>query len=311
MSANVYICSKCGKSHSLREFSESRFCRHCGKFLTNHDRKMNEKKETRSAREFKLTRIVKESIEKTYDLIQRSLPFNTRIDSLEVVKQVEKYRQFWKPKKTNVVLLAESHVYTDEKDFGMMCDKGFLHSVIRDYPIRFVRFVYCLGYGENELLDRVRTDKKNTGTPQYWKIFSSCVADSEKDLDFWRVLKTETSSLYSRLRNKASVLGKMKRRGVWLLDASIGGLYGSGKKDHRVTERILEICWRNFIMSTIEESNPKHIIVVGKGVGNVLNRKLHRLNIPFSVVPQPQARGTSEWQLENYKKYQRICAKHC
>ena len=243
-------------------------------------------------------------------MIQRSIPFNTRIDSLEVVKQVEEYRQFWKPKKTNVVLLAESHVYTDEKDFGMECDKWFLHGVIRNYPIRFVRFVYCLGYGENELLSKGKTDRKNTGTPQYWKIFSSCVAESEKDLGFWRVLKTETTSLHSRLRNKVSVLRKMKRGGIWLLDASIVGLYGSGKKDYKVTEKVFEICWENVIVSTIKESSPRHVIVIGKGVGDILNKKLHRLNIPFSIIPQPQARGPSEWQLENYKKYQRICAKY-
>jgi len=274
---------------------------------------MNEKKKTRRRKEggFKLTRSVDESIEKTYDLIQRSLQFNARIETLEVVKQVEEYRRFWKPKKTNVVLLAESHVYTDEKDFEILCDKESLHSIIPNYPIRFVRLVYCLGYGENELLDKVRTDKKNTGTPQYWKIFSSCVAETEEDLGFRRILKTGTPSFYSRLRNKVSVLRKMKRRGVWLLDASIVGLYGSGKKDYKVTERVLEICWRNVITETIEDSNPKHLIVVGKGVGDILSRKLHKLNIPFSLVHQPQARGTSEWQLENYKKYQRICAKHC
>jgi hypothetical protein len=27
--------------------------------------------------------------------------------------------------------------------------------------------------------------------------------------------------------------------------------------------------------------------------------------------PQPQARGTSQWQLENYKKYRQICARYC
>jgi hypothetical protein len=56
-----------------------------------------------------------------------------------------------------------------------------------DYPTRYVRFVYCLGYGENDLLDIDL--ENNTGTPQYWKIFSSCVAKNDKDLEFERVLK--------------------------------------------------------------------------------------------------------------------------
>jgi len=151
--------------------------------------------------------------------------------------------------------------------------------------------------------------KNNGGTPQYWKIFSSCVAENENDLGFRRVLKTGTS-LVLRLRNKVDVLRKMKERGIWLLDASIVGLYGSGKKNQTVTERIIEICWQNHIANMILESSPKHVIVIGEGVGNTLNSKLQKLQIPFTVIPQPQARGTSEWQLENYKKYQRICAKY-
>lgn len=58
---------------------------------------------------------IEQRLTDTYQEIQQATP-NAKIDSLEVVKQVEEYRQYWKPKKTNVVLLAESHVYTDEED---------------------------------------------------------------------------------------------------------------------------------------------------------------------------------------------------
>jgi len=102
----------------------------------------------------------------------------------------------------------------------------------------------------------------------------------------------------------------MKEKGIWLLDASIVGLYGSGKKNHTLIRRIIEICWKHHIANIILESSPKHVIVVGKGVGIILVRKLRELGIPFTVIPQPQARGSSEWQLENYKKYQRICTKY-
>jgi hypothetical protein len=136
------------------------------------------------------------------------------------------------------------------------------------------------------------------------------VADNETDLGFRRVLKTGTISLALRLHNKVDVLRKMKKRGIWLLDASIVGLYGSGKKNQTITERIIEICWQNHIANMILESSPKHAIVIGEGVGNILNFKLQKLAIPFTVIPQPQARGTSEWQLENYKKYQRTCAEY-
>jgi hypothetical protein len=250
------------------------------------------------------------SLEETYELILNSIPGDSRIDSFDVVKQVEQYRQFWRPEKTSVVLLAESHVYTDEQDYQMICDQSITHRVIPDYPLRFVRFVYCLGYGESELVTGSRPDGKNSGTPQYWKIFSSCVADDENELRFRRVLKSGTPSLTLRLSNKADVLKRMKKRGLWLLDASIVGLYGSGQRRHVVTEKIMTICWQNFMARMILKSNPKEIIVIGVGVGNILNSQLKRLNVPFTVIPQPQARGDSQWQIENYKKYQRICSKY-
>lgn len=254
---------------------------------------------------------IEERIEKAHGLILRSIPGNMKVDSLSVAKQVEEYRQFWKPAKTSVILLAESHVYTDEVDNAIMLNKAILNRIVQGYLSHFVRFVYCLGYGESELLDKVRYDRKNTGTPQYWKIFSSSIAENEIDLGFRRILKMGRSSLQARLRNKVDILTKMREKGVWLLDASIVGLYGSGEKNHMAYKKILEICWKNYLADTILESEPKHIIVIGKGVEGVLRSKLRSLNISSTVVPQPQARGDSEWQLENYRTYQRICAKYC
>lgn len=238
------------------------------------------------------------------------------IDSLEVVKQVEEYRQFWKPEKTNVVLLAESHVYTNEKDYEAKCKSSILDRIMLpenpNYPVNFVRFVYCLGYGENELLTK-RPDRRNKGTPDYWKIFSSCVAENEEDLGFSRVLKKGTRSLFQRLRNKVNILRKMKERGVWLLDASIVGLYGSGiKEDPDACNQIIEICWNNYLREMIKDVQPRHILVIGKGVGKSLRFRLQKLGISLTVVRQPQGdRRNSQEQLEKYKVCQRTCAKYC
>jgi len=209
-------------------------------------------------------------------------------------------------------LLAESHVYTNKRDFEIECDRFILHRIIPNYPLRFVRFVYCLGYGEDKLLTQKRVDIKNTGTPQYWKIFSSCIAENENDLGFERILSTKTTSFIKRICNKINVLQKMKEKGIWLLDASIISLYGTGKKNREDFKRtVLEISWKNHVSNVLKEVNPKHIIVIGKGVGKILYFNLLKQGIPFTVIPQPQARGNSEWQLKNYKKYQRICSKWC
>lgn len=249
---------------------------------------------------------IEQRLTSTYELIRRSIP-NAKIDSLGVVKQVEEYRQYWRPEKVNVVLLAESHVYTEDEDYKAELNEFLLRSLPK-YPLRFVRFVYCLGYGENDLLNR--RIEKNAGTWQYWGIFSSCVAESEDDLGFNKVLKTETRSFIARIHNKIGVLQKLKKKGVWLLDASVVGLYGSGEKDPRVMEKVLYICWKNYIKDMILEASPRHIIVIGKGVESILYNSLQRGYTPRTVIRQPQGdRRSSQEQLEKYKICQRVCSK--
>jgi len=102
----------------------------------------------------------------------------------------------------------------------------------------------------------------------------------------------------------------MKERGIWLLDASIIGLYRSGIKSYSTKKRVIEICWENHLLNIINESQPKYIIVIGKRVKNILGSELKKTKIPFTTVSQPQARGDSQEQLERYKKYQRICARY-
>jgi len=41
----MYVCSRCGHSHSVEEFTESRFCRNCKKFLTHQDRRSADPKD--------------------------------------------------------------------------------------------------------------------------------------------------------------------------------------------------------------------------------------------------------------------------
>lgn len=257
-----------------------------------------------------MDRDVEVSIERTYKAIQQNIQCNTRIDSLEIVKQVEEYRQFWKPRKTNVVLLAESHVYTNEQDYEIKCDRSVLHKILPNYPIDFVRFVYCLGYGENELLNRLI--KSNSGTWQFWKIFSYCVGE-----DKMKILKMGTSDLEQRLRNKANVLRKMQNKGVWLLDASIVGLTQI-KRDKTITktrkdntiERIIRICWDNYLKETVRKVQPKHIIIIGIDVERILRSELEKLSIALTTIDAPQRHLNSQKQQENLEKYQKICARY-
>jgi hypothetical protein len=159
------------------------------------------------------------------------------------------------------------------------------------------------------------------------KIFSSCIAESCTDLGFQRILTGKTL-LHQRLRNKVGILQEMRRRGIWLLDASIVGINKPKKKtkmsqevqkkptmSQKVIEKIITTCWDEYIKNQIVESQPKHIIAIGKGVEKILKWRLELLKtssgITHSVLPQPQGnRGTSQQQLETYREYQRICSKY-
>lgn len=254
-------------------------------------------------------------LEETYRLVKSHIPQNQQIDSLNVVEQVEQYRQWWKPSKATVFLLGESHIATSEEDSKLECNRQDQNKLIPNYPTRYVRAIYCLGYGESDILNR--NAGNNSGTFQFWQIFSSCIAKDCNSLGFEKILKGDTPNFFERLRNKVSILKEMQRRGIWLMDASIIGIYGNEenhgwKMDKDLKNRIIISCWDAYILNQIVESQPKHIIVIGKGVEKILKNSLDSLRIPYTSLPQPQGnRGDRQQQLETYREYQRICSRYC
>jgi len=110
----------------------------------------------------------------------------------------------------------------------------------------------------------------------------------------------------------------MQRKGIWLMDSSIIGIaqneknYG-WKMRQDIKEKIIKTCWDSYILKQILEDKPKHIIVIGTGVGKALAWRLSLLKgktgITYTALPQPQGdRGDAEQQLETYREYQRICS---
>jgi hypothetical protein len=219
----------------------------------------------------------------------------------------------WKPAQTNVLLLAESHVYTSEYDFEVPISKIKQDYFLPNYPTKFVRLVYCLGYGEKDLLNQ--DVESNSGTFQFWQIFCSCIAksESEYDLGFNRVHKT--TPYLGRLRNKVNILNELKRRGIWLIDASIVGIYKGSITDDDVKERVFHTSWDKYVRDVVTEAHPKYVIVIGKYVHNALHLRLDSLSskivFKYKVLNQPQGdRVNREEQLETYREYQRICSKY-
>jgi hypothetical protein len=218
-------------------------------------------------------------------------------DTLEVVEAVEGYRKLWKPDKVRVVLLAESHVHTNRNDFEQSWSYGSPPAL----EGRFVRFVYCLAYGERRLADL----PSNRGTWQFWKIFYSCLNRVSENSDFAPILRRWTPNLETRMNNKIRLLNHLKREGVWLVDASILAINGL---DQSLKNEVIRICWKGYVGPMLDSLNPRpeRILVIGSGVARTLNVEINALGFTSKVIPQPQAREKS-----GYLRHFQTCFDFC
>jgi hypothetical protein len=176
--------------------------------------------------------------------------------------------------------------------------------VRNDIPQRFVRLVYCLGYGENNLLDSPIFDPPNSGTPQFWKIFYSCLNYVHANEDFAPIQVSRTS-FSERIWNKVSLLQRLKESGVWLVDASLAALYipKRPKPSPGLIDAALRTSWDAYVGQIVEYANPSRIVCIGRGVARSLGDRLDRLGVPIVKVPQPNARLSSTEHLEVFQEY--------
>lgn len=122
---------------------------------------------------------------------------------------ISAWRNAWRPSRIRVLLIAESHVAEEPGDEDVEVDTGSA-----EMPRRFCRLIYCLGYGEPTLC-RPRSPANNTGTRQFWSIFSSLVEG--------RLAQAPTG-----LKCKVQILEAMRERGIWLVDASVMAIAARG-----------------------------------------------------------------------------------
>src|SRR3989442_3457557 len=146
------------------------------------------------------------SLEQCYNEIQG---LASNFDSFNVVREVERYRQLWKPDKVRVILLAESHVRTSQEDFAHQWSYPRPNPA---YGGNFVRFVYCLANGERDLVPMA----SNKGTWQFWKILFSCINKVSGNGEFSPILKGTSQDFDLRMRNKIQLLQDLREDGIWL-----------------------------------------------------------------------------------------------
>ncbi len=247
------------------------------------------------------------------------------IEPFEIVEAVENYRSFWKPDNVRIILLGESHVYTNHNEFNCKIDKSKLDKVNKTklnltcYPKNFVRFVYCLASGESELLEDKKCVQSNRGSWQFWEDFFSCCNKIDKNNykdAFKPILKTKTKNFPQRINNKLNLLLTLKGLNIWLVDASIIGLYKSeeySKKEYNsFKNRVISYCWENHTRDVISQAQPEFMICIGKTVAKIIKKELLREPIRgrYCVVKQPQGRRNTQDSLSAFQTYYRICSEH-
>ena len=229
-------------------------------------------------------------------------------EPIEVLRAADRHREFWRPKTPRVILLAESHVYTTSAEL----ERSIRHlpELPAGLPRGFVRLVYSLGYGEDTLLDRAIDTPRNVGTPQYWKIFQSCLTRVGAAVDCSLIQASRTPDARARLVEKLRVLTSLRDRGVWLVDASVAALYipGQPKPSPRIREAALHASWDGYVSRVVEIAAPEAILCIGLGVARSLRARLVRLGIVWAAVPQPQAHLTSREHDAIHRTYAAVCA---
>jgi hypothetical protein len=228
-------------------------------------------------------------------------------EPLSVLERAELHRAFWRPSRARVILLAESHVYTSVEELNHEIQIAYCPP--NGFPNGFVRLVYCLGYGENGILSRPISTPRNTGTPQYWKVFYSCLHPITQNSDFGEIQRSRTPETAKRLCNKIQLLKDLRTSGIWLLDASVAALYlpGAPKPSPQTIQKAIEISWDTYIGQLIEESDPEVIICIGCGVKDVLESRLKSYKFSWDFLPQPNARLSASEHMENFRRYYEIC----
>jgi hypothetical protein len=240
-------------------------------------------------------------------IAERLTGWNAVVEPFESVATVYRHRAYWKPAQVKVVLLAESHLFTPAKELANTVDLSAFG--YPEAPREYARFVYCLGYGEDGIVQgRV---VKNAGTWQFWRLFHACLNGAPEGETFASVLKNGTPDVSARIRNKLAVLSEMKRRGIWLVDSSLVALYVPQEKkaSSRSMDWAIQESWRTFWRDELVSAADVHAICIGIGVRGRLGEELDGFfRGGVSPIEQPNAYLTGEKHFANLQACGRICA---
>lgn len=187
-------------------------------------------------------------------------------DSRPYLEGIRAWRQVWRPEKVRVVLVAESHVGEQPGDLRVRVRRPV--GIRKSLPEQYVRLVYCLGYGLDSLCKPCsRPPKPNSGTKQFWDLLG---AVAKCDIHAEQPQRSKGARDEERLAWNLDVLNTLKRKRVWLVDASIAALYYPGKKRVKASHKTIHESFRRFVWPMVKGDRPEQVWIIGRGVGKAL-----------------------------------------
>ncbi|NOG72594.1 hypothetical protein [Roseicella sp. DB1501] len=208
----------------------------------------------------------------------------------------EAWREAWRPPRVRLLLLAESHMATSAAELALpvRLPPDLDPDLDGAWPLPeaagFSRHLYCPAYGEPALLPRRAAPggPGNAGTPQYWRLLAGMAGLPVPT-------RAALPGLAPRLAAKAALLHALRRRGIWLTDASLVALAGPGgwRASPRLQALAIRASWQGYHAARLPALAPAQVVVIGRGVAAVLGPALEAA-FPgrWQAVPQPMgARG--------------------
>jgi hypothetical protein len=209
------------------------------------------------------------------------------LDSARVLRAAAIHRAYWRPAEVRLLVLSESHVWTRESELEASVPlEVFGHPAA---PTEFVRLVYCLGYGEKDLV--VGRVQGSFGSPQFWKLLAACFDDETE----CQVVERTEPSLHTRIAAKLRVLEGLRARGVWLAPASPVALYAASQPKPSMEDvgQALDLAWEAYTREAVRDAAPRAVMIVGKMVHDAIGDRVRALlgpSVPVEWMYQPQAR---------------------
>jgi len=181
------------------------------------------------------------------------------VEDKSYLDAVHAWRNLWRPETVRLLVIGESHVAQSIGDHAV---RVAVPGAPKPFPDRFVRLMYCVGYGEPSVCTGGGPNWENSVTP-YWRIL----------MDMGGPVR-QYGGRYGSVNTKLDVLVDLKARGIWLVDAVIFGVYRVQPLPRlKINDYMIQTSFSRYVWPELAGEPIKDIWVLGTNIGKALMNK--------------------------------------